>query len=123
MFHISGLILIRASLALADVVVAVSDVLEIPPFQRDETGRVTDEDVPEAYLTRCFGLEFAVWPRPNRPAGEFGLSVGPDTDVVRFEGDEPQVDATKYTLHLLKRAPELKASIIDRWTGEEVSAR
>lgn len=110
MFHISSDIEIKSPLRFPEVATVISHVLEIPPFTKESFGRWEGADI---LISRCFGLQFTLSKaKPATGASElfeYGLSVDSNFETPR-EGAEITIDATRYTLLLLRGCPDLEAT-------------
>ena len=105
MFFISTVIGIRSKLGLEATAALVAKSLVLPPFELDKTGRYEDQPM---YLSHCFGLEFGFCHPNDATSDEYELSIMSDDDVLDFDGNEKDVDATAYALFLLKNAKEIE---------------
>lgn len=109
MFHISSDISIRSPLRLDEVATILSCVLEIPPFVRDVFGRWEGSDV---LVSKCFGLQFTLSiaspSDTSSEPNEYALSIDSNFEAAN-EGPEKTIDATRYTLLLLRGCQGLVA--------------
>lgn len=109
MFYISSDIVIRSPLHFSEVAMIISCALEIPPFTKETFGRWEDSDV---LVSKCFGLQF-VLSETKKPAAppdgnEYSLSIDSNFENPQ-DGMEKTIDATRYTLLLLRGCQDLTA--------------
>lgn len=106
MFFIQSHITIETHLSLPDIASVINHALKIPNMVLDQSGRY--EEVP-VYVSTCFGLIFDVGRTDEDPPQTYQLDISSDIDAFDFDGSEKEVDATQYTLSLLRKAG-IKAS-------------
>ncbi len=106
MYFIQSDITVETHLSLPDIARIVSQALNIPNMVLDQSGRY--EEVP-VYVSTCFGLEFGIGRTNDDPPRTYQLSISSNVDTFDFDDSEKEVDATKYTLSLLRTAG-IKAS-------------
>jgi hypothetical protein len=106
MFHISSDITIHSNLSLNAVAILVADALCIPPFVNDSSGRWEEQEV---FVSKCLGLEFVFGHSHNSPLNEYGLSIDSLPNKIPNNGNEKEVDATKYILALLCHVQDISA--------------
>ena len=104
MFFIRGDITIKSGLGFKNTASLVSNILKIPQFIEDLSGRWEEHHV---LVSECFGLEFVFGRIPQGKSDEYGLSIS-STILDFYDGTERDVDATKYIILLLSQAKEIE---------------
>lgn len=108
MFYISSDISIRSPLRFAEVAMIISCALEIPPFSKEAFGRWEDSEV---FVSKCFGLQFMLSQMKTGNGSEpnqYSLSIDSNFEA-QYDGVEKTIDATRYTLLLLRGCQDLVA--------------
>lgn len=108
MFYISSDISIQSPLRFAEVAMIITCALEIPPFAKEAFGRWEDSDV---FVSKCFGLQFTlsqVKHASDADPNHYRLSIDSNFEA-QDNGAEKTIDATRYTLLLLRGCQDLVA--------------